>query len=255
MDPGNLAAVVISTPGAFDPETGDLQYARHLTGWQEPGLLPRLRQQVGGRLEVENDVNLIALAEQRDGAAVGFADFCLLWHDDDGFGAAVVIDGRLHRGATGGAGEVGYLPVPGAPVVRHVIRANSGGFVKLAGLPAIMELGEEFGVPGRSAATVVRRAAGSAAEGAGELLDELAERYALGLAAVVAVLDPQAVVLSGSVLQAGGEPLRSRVERQLGELAMTVPAVRLGDLRSPILAGALHAALDTARDAAFAAAR
>lgn len=65
-------------------------------------------------VEYENDVNLVAVAEQRLGAARGHEDFVLLWNEE-GLGAALVINGRLHRGFTGGAGEVGFLPVPGTP--------------------------------------------------------------------------------------------------------------------------------------------
>ena len=74
---------------------------------------------------VENDVNLAAVAEREVGRAVGVDDFVLLWADE-GLGAAIVIDGRLHGGATGGAGEVGFLPLPGTPLVRHVSRSNTG---------------------------------------------------------------------------------------------------------------------------------
>ncbi|RZS90029.1 putative NBD/HSP70 family sugar kinase [Motilibacter rhizosphaerae] len=246
----DLDAVVAGTPGSFDPETGELRYAKHLLGWHEPGLVDRLRSAVGVPFALENDVNLVALAERRAGAGRDVEDFFLLWNDD-GFGAAVVLGGRLHQGASGGAGEVSFLPVPGAPLVRHVTRSNTGGFVKLAGSPAVLELAEEHGIPGRTAPAVVARAAAEPA--AAEFLDELAERLATGLAAVIAVLDPQAVVLSGSILAAGGEPLRTSVERKLGDLAMTVPLVRTGlVVEDPVLTGAQHAALDAARDAVFA---
>ena len=91
-------------------------------------------------VEGENDVNLAAIAEREVGRAMGVDDFVLLWADE-GVGAAVVIDGRLHRGATGGAGEVGFLPLPGTPLVRDVRRSNAGGFQELAGGKQVLDLG------------------------------------------------------------------------------------------------------------------
>lgn len=106
--------LVIGTPGAFDPNTGRLRYASHLPGWHTPALLDELAAALPMPVEYENDVNLVAVAEQRLGAARGHEDFVLLWNEG-GLGAALVLGGRLHRGWTGGAGEVGFLPVPGAP--------------------------------------------------------------------------------------------------------------------------------------------
>ena len=86
----------------------------------------------------------------------------------------------------------------------------------------------------------------------GGLLDQLATRYATGLASVVSVLDPPLVVLAGSVLRAGGEPLRTRVARELSELAMVSPALVVSTMDgSPVLAGAQYAALDLVRDDVF----
>ena len=79
-------------------------------------------------VEGENDVNLAAVAEREVGRAVGVDDFVLLWAEE-GLGAAIVIDGRLHRGATGGAGEVGFLPL-----AWHAPRA-AGGTQQCGGLP------------------------------------------------------------------------------------------------------------------------
>jgi DNA-binding transcriptional ArsR family regulator len=134
LEHGILRQVVIGTPGALDAGTGKLRYAPHLPGWHSPRLLEELTEGLGVPVAVENDVNLAAIAEQRVGEAKGVDDFVLLWVED-GIGAAIVMAGRLHRGHTGGAGEVGYMPLPGAPLIRNVRRENSGGFQELAGAP------------------------------------------------------------------------------------------------------------------------
>ena len=95
-------------------------------------------------------------------------------------------------------------------------------------------------------------AAAAAPPSGGGLLDELATRYATGLASVVSVLDPPLVVLAGSVLRAGGEPLRARVARELGKLAMVSPVLVVSSVEgNPVLAGAQYAALDSVRDDVF----
>uniref|UniRef100_UPI00226519C4 ROK family transcriptional regulator n=1 Tax=Streptomyces sp. PR69 TaxID=2984950 RepID=UPI00226519C4 len=144
---GEVRRLVIGTPGAFDPSTGRLRYASHLPGWHSATLLEELAAALPMPVEYENDVNLAAVAEQRLGAARGHDDFVLLWNEE-GLGAALVIGGRLHRGCTGGAGEVGFMPVPGTPLVRQVAKANSGGFQELAGAQALPRIARDLGVKG-----------------------------------------------------------------------------------------------------------
>ncbi|WP_407564960.1 ROK family protein [Streptomyces sp. 184] len=253
-----LHRAVIGTPGAFDPGTGRLRYASHLPGWHSPTLLEELAAALPMPLAYDNDVNLAAVAEQRRGAARGHDDFVLLWNEE-GLGAAVVIGGRLHRGSTGGAGEVGFLPVPGATLVRQVTRANSGGFQELAGAQALAPLARELGLAperGHYAEVAVALVARAAAEPEdprqAELLDRFAQRLAVGLASVVAVLDPQLIVLSGAVLAAGGERLRTLVQAELAELAAPRPRLVTGEVEQhPVLTGALETALAATRDEVF----
>ncbi|MFD4687253.1 ROK family transcriptional regulator, partial [Streptomyces sp. NPDC058461] len=138
--------LVVATPGAFDPTTGRLRYASHLPGWHTPALLDDLAAALPMPVEYENDVNLVAVAEQRLGAARGHEDFVLLWNEG-GLGAALVLGGRLHRGWTGGAGEVGFLPVPGTTGLPSATDC-AGGFHSLAGSAAITSLARAHGLPG-----------------------------------------------------------------------------------------------------------
>ncbi|MDX2593425.1 MULTISPECIES: ROK family transcriptional regulator [Streptomyces] len=250
--------LVIGTPGAFDPGTGRLRYASHLPGWHSPALLDELAAALPMPVEYENDVNLVAVAEQRLGAARGHADFVLLWNQE-GMGAALVLGGRLHRGWTGGAGEVGFLPVPGTPLVRQVTKANSGGYQELAGSQAVPKLARELGIEDvpsgpytEAAAELLARAADHAGGPHRELLRTYATRLATGLASLVSVLDPELVVLSGSALTAGGEVLRALVQAELEELAAARPRLVVGDVHDhPVLRGALESALAATRDEVF----
>ncbi|MFD4034846.1 ROK family protein [Streptomyces sp. NPDC058637] len=251
--------VVIGTPGAFDPGTGRLRYASHLPGWHSPTLLGELAAALPMPVEYENDVNLVAVAEQRLGAARGHEDFVLLWNEE-GLGAALVINGRLHRGFTGGAGEVGFLPVPGTPLVRQVVKANAGGFQELAGAQAVPRLATSLGIETphqpsvEVAAGLLARAAAAYEQDPAltELLRQYAQRLATGLASVTAVLDPGLIVLSGGLVASGGELLRSLIRSELAELAASRPRLVLGEIgRHPVLRGALERALADTRDEVF----
>ncbi|MFI5526065.1 ROK family transcriptional regulator [Streptomyces platensis] len=243
-----LHGAVIGTPGALDPRTGRLCYAPHLPDRHARALTEELAEALGMPVALENDVNLAAVAEQHDGAAQGFDDFVLVWADK-GVGAALVLGGRLLRGATGGAGEIGYMPLPGAPLSRGGPRDAArpdagGGFQRLVGAPSVLQLGREYGF------SAVRTVAEALAHDA--VRAEVARRLATGLAAVVAVVDPQLIVLSGEVARAGGEALRALVEEEFTGLALPRPTLRLSHLDgNPILLGALRTALAAARDAVF----
>lgn len=243
-----LHEAVIGTPGALDPQTGVLRYAPHLPGWQSRTLREELAGVLGVPIVIENDVNLAAVAEQHDGAAQDFDDFVLVWADE-GVGAAIVLGGQLLRGATGGAGEIGYMPLPDAPLARDGDRSAArpdagGGFQRLVGAPSVVELAREYGV--RDARTVEEALADDGVRA------EVARRLATGLAAVVAVVDPRLVVLSGEVAQAGGETLRELVEGEFTGLALPRPELRLSNIEgNPILIGALRTALAEARNSVF----
>ncbi|MFJ5634482.1 ROK family protein [Streptomyces goshikiensis] len=275
----DLHRLVIATPGAFDPQTGRLRYASHLPGWHSPTLLDELAAALPMPVEYENDVNLAAIAEQQLGAARGHEDFVLLWNEE-GLGAALVLGGRLHRGWTGGAGEVGFLPVPGHPLVRQVTRANTGGYQELAGVQVLPRLAAELGIETApdaphgadapngpdaphgqhaphgplvaEAVALLRRAAAEPEGPYLRFLQSYATVLATGLASLVAVLDPEVVVLSGAVITAGGDPLRALLEAELGELAPSRPRLVTGQVRErPVLRGALESALAATREEVF----
>jgi predicted NBD/HSP70 family sugar kinase len=246
----SLRPLAIGTPGAFDPTTRRLRYARHLPGWHDPHLLEHLAEEVGIPIHVDNDVNLAALAELSSGVARGVDDFVLLWVDE-GLGAAIVIDGRVRVGATGGAGEVAFLPLPETALVRDVRRGNTGAFQELCGGPAVLALARSLGLRAPSAQAAVRAALDTPGPG-DELLATLAHRLALGIAAIVAVLDPTLVVLSGSIGLAGGDRLHAAIADELGSLAATRPLLALSAVGDrPVLSGALRTALTAARDDVF----
>ncbi|MEV1000908.1 ROK family transcriptional regulator [Nonomuraea sp. NPDC050202] len=257
--PGKLRRVVIGVQAAIDPSTGRLGYAaaKDVPGWHIPDLVPTLSAALGVPVDVENNVNLVAVAEQAHGAARGHRDFVLLWADA-GIGSAIVLGGRVHRGATGGAGEVGYMPAPGAPTARESGRYADHGYQALTGGQAVLKLLRSYGVRGtdfrHAVAAAVRAAAGTGqkAEDARAGLRDVAARLAVGMAAITAVVDPELIVLTGGAVLPGGEMLRELVEHELHALTIPRPPVRLSTVEgNPVLAGALDLALATAREEVF----
>ncbi|MGA8117291.1 MAG: ROK family transcriptional regulator [Actinocatenispora sp.] len=241
--------VVLGSPGVIDPRSGEVSFSWELPGWHR-GLLAALAAELDRPVRIVNDVNLAAVAEHSLGAARDVDDFVLLWCDR-GMGVGVMLGGRLHQGAMGAAGEVGYLPVPGAEVVHGVSRRTRAPYSALAGADQVRELAGGYGLPGGSAAEVLRAALTDDTGGAA-LLDEVARRIALGAAAVSVVLDPALVVLAGEVGQAGGAELAARVEREVRELAPVAPrVVSTGVPADAVLRGAVLTALDAAREELF----
>ena len=249
----SVRRVVLGTPGLVDPATGDMSFVYNLPRWHT-GLLTALREDLKVPVSFENDVNLAAAAEARLGAARDAPDFVLVWADV-GIGGAVVLGGQVHRGHTGAAGEIGFMPVPGAPVIREPSRrpGASGldaGFQQLAGLEAVRAVAREHGFDGPGAEGV--RAAAAAGTAGGPVLDEIARRLALGVASTCLVLDPPLVVLAGAVGRAGGTALAQRVQREVAAITLVSPRVVASQVsEEPVLTGALHTALATVRDEVF----
>ncbi|MFJ9339278.1 ROK family protein [Streptomyces sp. NPDC101733] len=237
-----LHTVVVGAPGLVAPGTGELRDTTGLPVWHRD-LVAALRRSLPAVVVVENETNLAALAEQRLGSARDLDSFVLLWLGA-GVGAAVVLDGRLRRGASGGAGEIGFLPVPGTGGLPSATGCGDG-FHSLAGRDAVTALARLHGFDGPAEQAV----AGAAGE---PFLDTLAERLALGAAAVAAVLDPGCVVLGGELGLAGGPPLAARVAHRLATLTPLPTEVRATTLGgTAVLTGARLAAREAAQAVLF----
>lgn len=137
-------------------------------------------------VRMENDVNLAALAELTSGSGGDLSSFALLVLDD-GLGAGIVIDGALHRGFSGVAGEVEYLPQTPLPIGAPVLGDAVIGDLALT-------LGRD------PDATIVEHleAAGRGDEVALEMVAEMARRLTLVAGSVGLILDPEAFILGGT---------------------------------------------------------
>ncbi|MFB1045614.1 ROK family transcriptional regulator [Streptomyces chrestomyceticus] len=262
---GRPHVVAVGAPGLVDPATGRFGGTEWVPAWHD-ALVTAFGDRPAAPVLLENEVNLAAVAEQRDGAACDRDTFVLLWLGH-GTGAAVVLDGRLRRGASGGTGEIGFLPVPGTGALPTAAGCD-GGFHSLAGSAAVCRLAAEHGieagpgeggsgpegtdVTGAPAAEALVRAAVDAGEPGAAFLDALAARVAIGAAAVCAVLDPGCVVLGGETGRAGGDALAGRVAGHLARMSPLRTEVRAGTVGGrAVLRGAVLAAMDAAQDDLF----
>lgn len=247
-----VRAVCIGVQGALDPRTDELTYIETLPGWPKQGIRHRLEDALGVAVHIDNDANLAAIAERADGAGQDAGGFALLWMGD-GLGLAVDQGGAVHRGASGGAGEIGYLPIS-----RDAARLDpeAGDLQDLVGGPTVARLAAAHGVPGFAAAEETGSAAADIAAADPASLDaliaELAPRVAVGVVPVLALLDPERIVLGGPTGRAGGPLLAERVAALLREQWGSPTIVATGVPAHPVLRGAREHLLGEVRGALFA---
>ncbi len=230
----------LAVAGSYDARTGTFHHLE-VPGWGRTGIVADLTARLGVPVAVDNDVNLAAVAERNRGVGRGADGFAVLWLGDEGLGLAIDIGGTLLRGARGGAGEIGYLPLYAPGTAYHGVDLQ-----ELCGGPAVLALAAAHGFAGRTPAEAVARAVHADA-----FRTELADRIRVGLAAVVAVLDPSLVVLAGEVAHAGGTALRDAVAAATTHSRIETTTID-GDA---VLLGALDATLTTLRATLVAASR
>ncbi|GAA0544757.1 ROK family transcriptional regulator [Paractinoplanes ferrugineus] len=235
--------VQLGVPGSWDARTNTIRHV-DVPGFGRTGLVPEIAAALGTHVGVDNDVNLAAVAERNRGTGRDAESFALLWMGQDGLGLAIDIAGKLMRGARGGAGEIGYMPLYAPDSTDRKLDLQD-----LFGGAALMDLARDHGIAGRTPADVVR----AATDSPGEFLNTLADRVTVGLAAVIAVLDPYLVVLAGPIAQAGGETLLAAVTaafRRAAPLESSIAVTTLDD--DAVLLGALDAGLAAVREALIA---
>src|SRR4051794_2815217 len=249
-----VAHAVVGSPGVLDAETGGVRFAPNLPGWARPGLVDELRGALVPGAELHNDVNLAALGERAYGHGRDVEDFVVL-SVGTGVGMGIVIGGELHRGARGLAGEVGFLPLAdggvGAAGTRSRAVRRRGALEEAAAAGGVVRTGREMGMTGRLTAERIFAAAGRGEPTAVATVEREAERLAVVVAAVAAIVDPQLVILGGGIAESA-DVLLPPLARRLEELTPLAPPVVAGELgHDAIVLGAIATALETARERVF----
>jgi len=237
---GRPAAVGVSCAATIDRRSATLVWGGDLP-LEGVRLQAQLEDELGVTVVVENDGNAAAVGEHRAGAGIGVDDLVVLTVGT-GVGGGLILGGRLHRGATGIAGELGHFAVDargprcidGCPGLGHLDVLGSGSTLDaearrlgLADAPALVERARSGDPSARRAVARVGRMLGR------------------GLATLVNVLDPELVLVSGGAAAAGDlllEPMRRVVRTRTLPPArdnVRVERAHLGEWASLVGAGAL----------------
>jgi glucokinase len=225
-----IRGVGVGAPGATDVASGLVHWAPNL-GWREVPLADLVARRLGVPAVVDNDVNLALLGEVNQGVATQ-ARHAALVSFRDGVGGAVLIDGHLYRGR-GDAGEVGYMVTrwPDAEQVHHF------GSTERRLSELLSTEGERRGLDvsplGHETGALVRLLL----DANGELVVRarvrraLTESIAALLASIVALLDPEVIVLSGWIETLPATHL-AEIEEAISRLVQSVPPLRISELGS-----------------------
>ncbi|MEQ8698501.1 MAG: ROK family transcriptional regulator [Bauldia litoralis] len=239
--------LVVGTPGVLNAATGSIPLAPNIPDFDRIDVVSALRDAFGVDVIIENDVNVGALGERWLGRAKGIETFAYIALGT-GLGMGIVSDGKIIRGAHGAAGEIANLPIGGDPFdpTNHL----HGTLEAAVGSAGILRRYAEAG--GDSAITVRElfdRIETDAT--ARRVVDESARLLALAVVAVVATIDPEVVVLGGSI-GARDEMVRAvqDVVRTLGTTSVPVVASALGNRAG--LSGAIAIGINNIQNALFA---
>ena len=215
----NLLGVGLGLPGPIDYEKGIVHFFLNIPGWKEVKLKSILEKRLRLPVFVDNDAKVMCLAEHKLGAAKGSANaICITL--GTGVGGGVIIDGKLYRGLSNAAGEIGHMPIN-----EKGPQCNCGGRACLESYIGnnriLVEARKIFGhgitleklsylarKQNRQAQTIWLRVAG---------------RLAVALVGVVNLLNPDCIVIGGGVAGAG-KILFDNIRKIIARQAMSVQA-------------------------------
>jgi N-acetylglucosamine repressor len=207
-----LLGVGISAPGLVDPRNGVVRYAAYLN-WQDVPLSGQLAAQCCGDVPiyVDNDTNLAALGEQVFGAGDGVNNMVVVMVGT-GIGAGFILNGEIYHGARAGAGEIGHMPVADNDV--RCVCGRQGCLEAAASGWALIRRAQEAAAANPDSMLNVLASEGLTIEAvcqaveAGDptavaLAREVGHYLGLAVAMLVSTLNPQRVIVGGSVSELG----------------------------------------------------
>ena len=219
-----VAAVGVGIPGPVNWRTGEVIRPPNMTGWDGENVAVSLGQLFSAPVMVDNDANLGALAEWKFGELCGTPDLIYV-KAATGIGAGVLLGGQLHRGVSGGAGEIGHISInEQGPLGRS---GNPGSLESYAAAGVVLtkmrtrlhrypatELTEDS-----SMSDLTRLSTSDPL--ARELWGEVGRHLGVAITTSLNLFNPSAVLIGGQ-MAAAGEPLISAVRQVVQERAMQV---------------------------------
>ncbi|SEG81484.1 ROK family transcriptional regulator [Bosea lathyri] len=241
-----LRGGVMGSPGIIDPKSGAIVIAPNIAGLDSIDVPAALRARLGIDIAIENDVNLAAIGEHWRGNSRKARTFAFI-AVGTGIGMGLFADGHLIRGARGAAGEIAYLPLGADPYDTRGMRL--GTLETAIGSAGIAEryagLGGE---PGTTVRAIFDRLESD--EAARTTIDEVARVIATAVLAVHSIIDPEIVVLGGSI---GARPeLKLRIETHLARCMREPAHIEISALgNQATLTGAIGSAIDLVHRSLF----
>ena len=225
----SVTQTVIGTPGVYDPQRNAIALTGGLAGWDRPAALTGLREAFGPSLVLENDVDAAALAERTHGYGRDCESFAFV-HVGTGIGMGLVLDGRLHRGVHGVAGEIAFMPLGEG---ESGDARRRGPLEAAAAAAGIVRAARKAGMRGPVSARSVFAAAARGDERAAAVVADEARLVASAVCCVITVVDPGLIVLGGGIGQAPG--FAAAVSAALAAITPVLPEVKVSALGSDVV--------------------
>jgi len=226
---GDIAAAGLSSPGPLDPETGVIFTTQNIAGFTDSHfpMSQRVAADLGGPpVFLDRDTVMAAIGEGTVGAAKGVRDFVYLTVST-GVGGAIVSGGRMVRGASNTAGELGHFPVS----FDATVRCRCGSFGCVEAYASGRNMAEAYGVA--DASVVYANAA--AGEPRAVALVARAEAALANLAVgIVHALNPTRIVVGGSIAEHEPAHVLEPMRRAIAERAFKVPAAAVSVVPSAL---------------------
>jgi glucokinase len=243
--PDRLVRVGAGFGGPIDVRHSVIILSPRMPGWERFPLGERIEAAFGAVTLVDNDANLIALAEATFGAGREVQHLFYM-HLSSGVGGGLVLDGRLYHGATSTAGEIGHAVV--GPIDPTRPNEWPGTLEQHLSIKALLRRASELGLQTNLLSDVF----GDHPVGK-QIASEAATLLGVRLSQIIALIDPQMIVLGGVVMRNGGEPflelVRERTHTYLGALVerpVQIVASVLG--AESVAIGGLALALESMRE-------
>jgi len=250
---GEITNIVLGTPGVHDVDDRRLRLAPNLPGWDRPGVIGRLAERLPVPFAIENDIALAALGEQGYGLGAGLRHFVYV-SIGTGIGMGIIVDGELYRGARGAAGEIAFLPMGETDPLANAPGTRQHGMLEsVASGPGVVATAQRLGMSGQITAKRVFDEARDGDAVAVRAVAREADHVARALAGVIALLDPELVVLGGGIGGHGADVLLGAVRERLETMTpLGPPRVEVSPLGDDaVVLGALATGLATARALVF----
>ncbi len=214
----DIQSIGLGVPGLFQEETGTIELFPNLPGdWDGFPLRAALEEAIGTEITMINDARAFTLAEGTIGAGAGFRIVACLTLGT-GIGGGIMIDGRLHLGAFGVAGEIGHQTIdPDGPICGC---GNRGCMEAMAKADVLTSLA------GKGTAEEVYLAAAEGDERSLAAVEEVARVVGLGLANVVTLIGPDRIVIGGGIVE-GGETVLGPIRQAIRERVTLVPTEKI----------------------------